>query len=64
MLGRIGALLGVASMALSPLGPLIGGLLAGRFGGGWALVAAGAGFLPTALAGALSPTLRGFTAAP
>ena len=40
MLGRIGALLGVASMALSPLGPLIGGLLAGRFGGGWALVAA------------------------
>ncbi|WP_170932011.1 hypothetical protein [Brachybacterium massiliense] len=51
-------------MALSPLGPLIGGLLAGRFGGGWVLVAAGAGFLPTALAGALSPTLRGFTAAP
>lgn len=62
MLGRIGALLGVASMALSPLGPLIGGLLAGRFGGGWALVAAGAGFLLTALAGALSPTLRRFTA--
>lgn len=62
MLGRIGALLGVASMALSPLGPLIGGLLAGRFGGGWALVAAGAGFVLTALAGALSPTLRRFTA--
>lgn len=64
MLGRIGALLGVASMALSPLGPLIGGLLAGRFGGGWALVVAGAGFLLTALAGALSPTLRRFTASP
>ncbi|WP_157773330.1 MFS transporter [Brachybacterium vulturis] len=62
MLGRIGALLGMASMALSPLGPLIGGLLAGRLGGGWALVVAGAGFLLTALAGALSPTLRRFTA--
>ncbi|MGY5766045.1 MFS transporter [Brachybacterium sp. DNPG3] len=60
MLGRVGALLRVASMLLSPLGPLLGGLLAGTLGGAWALCIAGAGFVGTALVGVLSPMLRRF----
>lgn len=62
MLGRIGALLTVTRGALAPLGPLLGGVLAGSLGGDWALVIAGAGFVLTALLGALSPTLRRFAA--
>lgn len=62
MLGRIGALLTVTGRGLAPLGPLVGGILAGSLGGGWALVIAGTGFLLTALVGALSPTLRQFRA--
>ena len=63
MLGRIGSLLTVAGMALSPLGPLVSGLLAETLGGGWALAAAGAGVVVTPPVGALSPTLRRFEAA-
>ncbi|GAB4095453.1 MFS transporter [Brachybacterium horti] len=62
MLGRIGSLLTVAAAALSPFGPLLGGLLAGTLGGGAALAIAGAGFVLTGLVGALSPTLRRFGA--
>lgn len=62
MLGRIGALLAVTGRALAPLGPLLGGVVAGGLGGGWALGIAGAGFVLTALLGALSPTLRSFEA--
>ncbi|MFC0673272.1 MFS transporter [Brachybacterium hainanense] len=62
MLGRVGSLLAVASMGLTPLGPLLGGVLAGSLGGGWALCIAGAGFLLTAGVGAASPTLRRFDA--
>lgn len=62
MFGRVGALLRVASMLLSPLGPLVGGLVVGGLGGAWALCLAGLGFLLTSLVGALSPTLRRFSA--
>jgi MFS family permease len=62
MLGRVGALLTVTGGALAPLGPLLGGVLAGSLGGDWALAIAGAGFVLTALLGALSPTLRRFEA--
>lgn len=60
MLGRVGSLLAVMSMGLAPLGPLVGGLLAGSLGGGWALCIAGAGFVLTGAVGAASPTLRRF----
>lgn len=49
-------------MGLAPLGPLVGGVLAGYLGGGWALCLAGAGFVLTAGIGAASPTLRRFDA--
>lgn len=62
MLGRIGALLTVTVAGLAPLGPLVAGVLAGRLGGGWALVIAGGGFVLTGVVGALSPTLRQFRA--
>jgi hypothetical protein len=52
----------VTGGALAPLGPLLGGVLAGSLGGDWALAIAGAGFVLTALLGALSPTLRRFEA--
>lgn len=62
MLGRIGALLSLTGKALAPLGPLVGGVLAGGLGGGWALGLAGLGFVLTALIAALSSTLRRFEA--
>lgn len=62
MLGRIGALLTVTGAGLAPFGPLVAGVLAGRLGGGWALVIAGGGFVLTGAVGALSPTLRRFRA--
>ena len=62
MLGRMGALMTVASFGLAPFGPLLGGILASRIGGGPTLACVGAALIATALAGLSSRSLRNFRA--
>ncbi|GAA2212841.1 MFS transporter [Nonomuraea monospora] len=61
MLGRMGAVLSMGGMALKPLGPVLGGVLAAVLGGAWAVVALGGLLVLVAAVAALSPQLRGFT---
>lgn len=60
MLGRIGALLTVAARGLAPLGPLVGGILTARIGGGDTLFWVGVGLVAVACIGATSGSLRNF----
>ena len=62
MLGRVGSLLTVLSFLLAPLGPLLGGALSSRIGGGPTLAVVGAGMGLTALAAVSRPDLRTFSA--
>ncbi|HEX6340420.1 MFS transporter [Umezawaea sp.] len=61
MLGRLDALLTVVGMGLSPLAPVLGGVLAAELGGAVAVLVLGVGFLLTALVAAASRDLREFT---
>ncbi|MFI7697314.1 MFS transporter [Nonomuraea sp. NPDC049655] len=61
MLGRMGAILSMGSMALKPFGPVLGGALAAALGGAAALVILGGLIGMTAVIAALSRELRGFT---
>ncbi|MGW4412075.1 MFS transporter [Nonomuraea sp. NPDC004702] len=61
MLGRMGAILSMGSMALKPFGPVLGGALAAALGGAAALVILGGLIGMTAAIAALSRELRGFT---
>ncbi|MEV3978051.1 MFS transporter [Nonomuraea sp. NPDC049758] len=61
MLGRMGAVLSMGSMALKPFGPVLGGALAAASGGAAALVILGGLIGMTAVIAALSRELRGFT---
>ncbi|SDL29304.1 hypothetical protein SAMN05421874_1195 [Nonomuraea maritima] len=61
MLGRMGAVLSMGSMALKPFGPVLGGALAAALGGAVALVLLGALIGMTAAVAALSRELRAFT---
>ncbi|TDD44650.1 MFS transporter [Nonomuraea terrae] len=61
LLGRMGAVLSMGSMALKPFGPVLGGALAAALGGAVALVVLGGLLVVTAAAAALSRKLRRFT---
>ncbi|OUC91507.1 MFS transporter [Streptosporangium minutum] len=61
MLGRMGAVLSMGGMALKPLGPVLGGVLAAAMGGAASLVLLGGLLVLTAAAAALSKELRRFT---
>ncbi|MDP9862017.1 MULTISPECIES: MFS transporter [Streptosporangium] len=61
MLGRMGAVLSMGSMALKPFGPVLGGALAAALGGATALVILGGLLGVTAAVAALSRELRRFT---
>ncbi|MGW2215126.1 MFS transporter [Nonomuraea sp. NPDC001684] len=61
MLGRMGAILSMGSMALKPFGPVLGGALAAALGGAAALVILGGLIGMTAAIAALSRELRSFT---
>jgi MFS family permease len=61
MLGRIDAVLNVSQMGLSPLGPVLGGVLAARLGGADSLVIIGGLLLLTSAGAAASRELRRFT---
>ncbi|NUW33444.1 MFS transporter [Nonomuraea sp. SMC257] len=61
MLGRMGAVLSMCSMALKPFGPVLGGALAAALGGATALVILGGLIVMTAALAALSRELRSFT---
>jgi MFS family permease len=61
MLGRLEAMLTVASMGLSPLAPVLGGVLAAALGGPGALIVLGVLLLLVAAAAATSRELRRFT---
>ncbi|NUW46322.1 MFS transporter [Nonomuraea rhodomycinica] len=61
MLGRMGAVLSMGSMALKPFGPVLGGALAAALGGATALVILGGLIGMTAAIASLSRELRSFT---
>ncbi len=60
MLGRVGALLTVVAGGLAPLGPLMGGILTARIGGGATLFWVGVGLLAVSCVGVTSSSLRNF----
>ncbi|WP_432927922.1 MFS transporter [Microbispora sp. CA-135349] len=59
MMGRLVSLFTVASMGLTPVGPLLGGLLAEYVGGAGALVAVGGALAVGCALASISPALRG-----
>ncbi|GAA1030945.1 MFS transporter [Virgisporangium ochraceum] len=64
MMGRLVALLGVVSMGLAPLGPVLGGSLAEYIGGTRALLLLGAALAAACALAGLSPALRALAVPP
>ncbi|MGI5162411.1 MFS transporter [Microbispora sp. CA-102843] len=63
MMGRLVSLFTMASMGLTPVGPLLGGLLAQYVGGAGALVAVGGLLAAGCALASISPALRGLEVA-
>jgi MFS family permease len=58
MMGRMSSLMRLAFQGFTPLGPILGGVLAAALGGGGALVVCGVALLLLTLIGSASPALR------
>ncbi|MFI6480351.1 MFS transporter [Nonomuraea sp. NPDC050663] len=61
MIGRVSSVLGVLGRGLAPIGPVLGGTLAGVLGGATSVALIGVVILVTAVVAISSRALRGFT---
>lgn len=62
MMGRMSSMLNVTFKGLAPVGPLLGGLLAGALGGSGAMIACGGSLLVLTAIASASPALRSLRA--